>query len=201
MIAWLFRSGAPGRAFAFVFLFLAAGIAPAQAQVTITFWSQEMGVNFPHAFFTVRGVPQAGGAPVDASYGFTPKTISPAMLLATVPGKVVPTAPGYMRNSNAHFSKTLTDDQYRSVMRLVREWSDEGDNRYRVNSRNCVHFLAEAMRRSGLTVEEPRNLMKKPRSFAQHVARLNAGRVRMIEQDGRTYLASLPPIGAGALAR
>lgn len=198
MTGWNRARSGIARALACVLLFLGAGTVPAHAQVTITFWSQELGVNFPHAFFTLRGVPAAGGAPVDLSFGFTPKTVSPAMLLATVPGKVVPSSPADMRSSNAHFSRVLTDDQYRAVMQLAVDWSDRGDNRYRVNTRNCVHFVAEAMRRSGLRVEEPRNLMKRPRSFAQLIARLNAGQVRVIEQEGRAYLATLRPIGAGA---
>ena len=51
------------------------GAAPAWAAVTITFWSHELGNSFPHAFFTLRGVPDAGGAPVDANYGFTAKSV------------------------------------------------------------------------------------------------------------------------------
>ncbi|MCE3590045.1 hypothetical protein LXJ59_25990, partial [Escherichia coli] len=60
------------------------GATPAWAAVTITFWSHEFGNSFPHAFFTLRGVPDAGGAPVDANYGFTAKAVTPALLMGTV---------------------------------------------------------------------------------------------------------------------
>ena len=31
---------------------------PALAAVTVTFWSQELGENFPHAFITLNGTPR-----------------------------------------------------------------------------------------------------------------------------------------------
>jgi hypothetical protein len=175
---------------------------PAYAAVTITFWSHELGNSFPHAFFTLRGVPEAGGAAVDANYGFTARTISPAILMGTVAGKLDIAKPGYMRSSDAQFSVVLTDAQYADVMKLVAEWGGEdgGDSRYNLNNRNCVHFVAEAARRSGLTgVDQPR-LMKKPRSFLQAVAAANAGHVTAIGQSGAVYLAALPPLSTAAPA-
>ncbi|VXC72867.1 hypothetical protein [Sphingomonas sp. AX6] len=192
-------------------LLLASGLLaslPASAQVTVTFWSQEFGENFPHAFFQLRGTPQAGGAPVDAYYGFTAKAISPAILWGTVAGRIDRPTPGYVRKSNAHFSAVVTDAQYNALLALVREWDDKmGDGDYNLNRRNCVHFIAEAMRRAGLQVVEEKKLMKKPRSFTQSIAAMNVGRVAVIEQDAREYLAGLPPLAvapapgaAGALA-
>jgi hypothetical protein len=78
---------------------------PAQAAVTITFWSHELGNSFPHAFFTLRGIPDAGGAPVDANAGFTAKSVSPALLMG--PCQASSTSPGRdmsraaMRNSRS----------------------------------------------------------------------------------------------------
>lgn len=177
-----------------------ATIAPASAQVTITFWSQEMGKNFPHAFFTLRGTVEATGAPVDISYGFTAKAITPAILLGTVPGRIDLTTEKYIARSNAHFSTVISDAQYASVLALVEQWGEGGDYSYNLNRRNCVHFVAEAMRRSGLAVEEPRALMKKPRSFTRSVAALNAGRVAVIEQPAAAYLATLLPLAPATAA-
>jgi len=181
-------------------LLIACGLfaaLPASAQVTVTFWSQELGQNFPHAFFQVRGVPEAGGEPVDTYYGFTAKAVTPAILLGTVAGRIDRPTPGYVRRSNAHFSLTVTDAQYEALLALVREWDDKlGNGDYNLNRRNCVHFIAEAMRRTGLQVVEDRKLMKKPRSFSQSIAAMNVGRVAVIEQGAREYLAGLPPLGA-----
>lgn len=180
------------------FLLFLAAIVPAQARVTVTFWSQEFGHNFPHAFFTLYGTTEADGTPVDVSYGFTAKTISPAILMGEVPGRIDLTTDRYIARSNAHFSLTISDAQYAALEALAVEWSAQGDPTYSLNRRNCVHFVAEAMRRAGLTVEEPKKLMKKPRSFTQSIATLNASSVVRIEKPAAEYLASLPPLARGA---
>lgn len=183
-------------------LLLAIGtIVPAQAAVTITFWSQELGQSFPHAFFTLAGTPDAGGPAVSASYGFTAKAVTPALLAGSVPGMIDRPKPGYIARSNAHFSVVLTDAQYTHVLALVGEWGPAGDSHYNLNRRNCVHFVAEAGRRSGLTVTEPKRLMKKPRSFTRSMAQANVGRVTVIELPAKAYLATMtqpppPPVEA-----
>jgi len=168
---------------------------PAQAAVTIAFWSHELGNSFPHAFFTLRGVPDAGGVAVDVTYGFTPKRISPAILFGTVPGRIDIAKPGYVAGSDVQFSVVLSDAQYADLLRLVAEWSpDTGDASYRLNTRNCVHFVQEAARRAGLTRITFPALMKKPRSYLKAVAAANADRVTPIAQRGRDYLKTLPPL-------
>lgn len=168
---------------------------PAQAAVTITFWSHEFGNSFPHAFFTLRGVPDAGGAPVDLTYGFTAKTLSPAILMGTVAGKLDIAKSAYISGSDAQFSKVLTDAQYADMLALAAAWSDKGgDNRYNLGKRNCVHFVQEAARRIGLTGLDHPKLMKKPRSFLKAVAAANADHIVVIGLPGKEYLASLPPL-------
>jgi hypothetical protein len=172
---------------------------PAQAAITITFWSHEFGSSFPHAFFTLRGVPDAGGAAVDANYGFTPKAITPAILMGTVPGRLDIAKPAYIANSDAQFSLLLTDAQYARILALVAGWSDKtGDGRYNMNSRNCIHFVAEAARIAGVATVEFPALMKKPRSYLKAVAAANPTQVTIIAKNGRAYLASLPPLVVAA---
>ena len=78
-------------------LCLCGGYAlPAQAAVTITFWSHELGNSFPHAFFTLRGVADSGGDPVDANFGFTAKSLTPALLFGPVAGKLDIATPFYI---------------------------------------------------------------------------------------------------------
>ncbi|MDJ0277975.1 hypothetical protein QLH51_14330 [Sphingomonas sp. 2R-10] len=170
-----------------------ATIVPAHAAVTITFWSQEFGQNFPHAFFTFSGAPDSGGPALNESYGFTAKAITPALLMGSVGGRIDRPTPSYIARSNAHFSLVLSDAQYAAVRSLIVEWGAGGDSHYNLNRRNCVHFVAEAARRSGLQVVEERKLMKKPRSFVQSVERANAGRVTVIELPAKAYFATLPP--------
>jgi hypothetical protein len=171
------------------------GAAPAWAAVTITFWSHELGNSFPHAFFTLRGVPDAGGAPVDANYGFTAKSVSPKLLMGTVAGRLDISKPFYIAGSDAQFSVVLTDAQYNAVLVLVAAWDEKtGDAHYNLNQRNCVHFVKEAARIAGLTDLDRPKLMKKPRSYLQSIAEANAGRVTVVKMHGKAYLATLPPL-------
>lgn len=187
-------------------MLLSLAALPAHAAVLITFWSHELGNHFPHAFFTLRGTPDAGGEPVDLNYGFTPKAITPAILFGPVAGRIDIAKRGYMEGSDAQFSLVLTDAQYASILRLVDEWDEKkGDGTYRMNTRNCVHFTQEAARRAGLTQVEFPGLMKKPRSYLKAVATANATQVTVIDRHGKEYLASLeaerkaePPSAIGA---
>ena len=189
------------RRLSLVLLLVIATAAPAQARVTIAFWSQELGTSFPHAFFTVKGVPEAGGEPVDGAYGFTAKAVTPAILLGNVPGRIDYPTDGYVKGSNVHFSLEISDAQYRNVMQLIEQWGEKGDHHYNLNRRNCIHFVAEAMRRSGLAVTEPKKLMKKPRSFSQFVADANRATVRRLELPAERYFALLEQErGAGRVA-
>lgn len=172
---------------------------PAQAAVTMTFWSHELGDDFPHAFFSLRGVPDAGGPPVDVNYGYTAKTITPAILLGKVPARIDTAKPGYMRGSDAQFSMALTDRQYREMLSLVAEWAHPSVD-YDLNSRNCVHFVAEAARRLGLAGTDQPKLMKKPRSYVKAVAAANPGRVTIVGLDGKDHLPALPPLPAAPVA-
>ncbi|WP_298672707.1 hypothetical protein [uncultured Sphingomonas sp.] len=178
-------------------LLLSLGALPAHAGVVITFWSHELGNHFPHAFFTLRGTPDAGGAAVDLNYGFTPKSISPAILFGPVKGRIDIAKPSYIEGSDAQFSLELSDAQYAAILRLVDEWDEKkGDATYLMNTRNCVHFAKEAARRAGLSGLEQPDLMKKPRSFLKAIAAANAGRVALIDRHGKEYLRSLAPLGA-----
>lgn len=178
-------------------LLLSLGALPAHAGIVITFWSHELGNHFPHAFFTLRGTPDAGGAAVDLNYGFTPKSISPAILFGPVKGRIDIAKPSYIEGSDAQFSLELSDAQYAAILRLVDEWDEKkGDATYLMNTRNCVHFAKEAARRAGLSGLEQPDLMKKPRSFLKAIAAANAGRVALIDRHGKEYLRSLASLGA-----
>lgn len=176
-----------------------AWVLPAQAAVTITFWSHELGNSFPHAFITLRGVPDAGGAPVDANYGFTAKSVTPALLFGSVPGEVEPAKIGYINGSDAQFSVVLTDAQYAQVLALVAAWDEKtGDGHYNLNNRNCIHFVKEAARIAGLTDLDRPQLMKKPRSYLQAIEAVNEAHVIKVQMHGKEYLATLTPLSATA---
>lgn len=176
-------------------LLVAFGAWPAQAAVTITFWSRDFGNTFPHAFFMLRGTPDAGGVAVDAAYGFTARSLTPAILFGNVAGRVERPRPGYMAGSHVRFARTLTDAQYGAIVALIREWDERtGDATYNLNKRNCVTFVREAARRSGLTIVDFPKLMKKPSGYLRAVIAAQPQAVTVIEQTGQDYLATLPPV-------
>ncbi|RYF11628.1 MAG: hypothetical protein EOO77_18980 [Oxalobacteraceae bacterium] len=172
---------------------------PAQAAVTITFWSHELGNSFPHAFFTLRGIPGAGGAPVDTNVGFTAKSVTPALLMGPVAGKLHIAKPGYVAGSDAQFPLIMSDAQYEAVLRLVDAWSEgKPDSVCRLSDHNCVTFVKEAARIIGITGLDQPELMKKPRSYLKAVQAGNVGRVTLLGLYGKAYLASLALVALAA---
>lgn len=172
--------------------------SPALAAVTMAFWSRDFGNYFPHAFITLRGTPDAGGAAVDGSYGFTARSVTPALLFGNVGGRVETPKRTYMDGSHVRFSVTLTDAQYAQILSLIRGWDEKtGDATYNLGKRNCVHFVREAALIAGLSADFPK-LMKKPGRYLLSVAAANPGRVTVIERNGREYLPALPPIDGAA---
>lgn len=148
--------------------------APAQAAVEIAFYSRELGGNnFPHAFVSLEGVVDSTGERVDTSYGFTARAISPAILFGSVAGEVLVEGERQIARSDRQFALTLSDAQYRAVMAVVERWRTRAQPSYNLNRRNCVHFVAELAAAVGLRVETPARLMKRPRSFLQHIRALN----------------------------
>ena len=161
-----------------VSLLLLCGAAPAAAAVEIAFYSRELGANnFPHAFVTLKGNLDSDGAPIDQSFGFTAKAVTPAILLGSVGGKVIEEHPSYIAKSDRQFTLILSDDQYRTVMATVEKWRTRKQPSYNVNRANCVHFVGEVAQAAGLTVQFPKALMKKPRSFLLSVRDENSGQV------------------------
>lgn len=152
-------------------LFLLPVSAP--AQITVAFYSHELGSSFPHAFIVLKGTPQSGGVPVDANFGFTAKSVAPAILMGPVRGVIETAKPAYVRNSDRKFSMTITDQQYAALTTMIEKWRTLPGKSYDLNRRNCIHFVGEAALVLGLNVAFDRKLLKRPRSFLENVVRLN----------------------------
>ena len=144
---------------------------PARADIEVGFWSRELGLDLPHAFFTVKGV--VAGKPVEESYGFTAKTITPALLWGPVPGRIDVTTKSYMAASNKLFSVVIPEDGYARLHIIVQRYSVKPGSIYKMNDRNCVHFVAEAVEAVGLRAPNQTGLMKRPTSFLLAVAAAN----------------------------
>ena len=147
--------------------------APAWAAVSITFYSKELGASFPHAFVILEGTPDRGGARIEEDYGFTAKTISPAILWGKVSGEVITDhSVSYVKGSDRHFTVALSDEEYDRVMATIGRWRAAKQPSYDLDRHNCVHFVAEIAAAIGMTADT-RRLMKKPRSFLETLTARN----------------------------
>lgn len=152
---------------------LLSSAAPAAAAVEISFYSRELGTNFPHAFVVLRGTLDATGERIDTSFGFTATTVTPAILFGAVRGEVAIEGEGMIRHSTRQFALTLTDEQYRAVMAVADRWRALPQPSFHRHRSNCVLFVAAIAETLGLRVDREQRLISRPRSFLQRVRSLN----------------------------
>ena len=153
-------------------LLLALGASPAAAAVEITFYSKELGSSFPHSFVVLDGTLDRDGSRISEDYGFSAKTISPAILMGRVKGEVITDhTASYVRASVRHFTVTLSDAEFDQVMAAVERWKTARQPSYDLDKANCVHFVGEIASAIGLDGSPRKGLMKKPRSFLEAVAK------------------------------
>ena len=145
---------------------------PAAAQVVLSFYSHELGSSFPHAFVALKGKTEEG-RDVDTNYGFTAKTLTPAILMGSVRGVVETSKPSYIASSDRQFSVQLDDRQFRDVLAVVERWRTRPGKSYNLNKSNCIHFVGEVAQAVGLKVVFETALIKKPRSFLLSLVTLN----------------------------
>ncbi len=153
------------------FACLAPGVS--RAEVIVAFYSHELGTSFPHAFIKLEGTLQQGGTPVDDNFGFTAKSVTPAVLMGAVGGKIEKVAAKYIASSDRQFAIRISDAQYAALQELIEKWRKLPGKSYSLNSRNCIHFVGNVAQLIGLKVVFDQKLMKKPRSFLLSLAALN----------------------------
>lgn len=145
----------------------------ASAEVEIAFYSKELSDTFPHAFVVMKGRLDETGEEIDEALGFTAKAITPAILLGSVAGEVIPEKQSYIKHGDRQFVVIATDAEYRAVRKVIERWRTRKQPSYNMNKRNCVHFVAEVAEALGLKVDYTLGLMKKPRSFLLSVKSMN----------------------------
>lgn len=176
--------------FLILFAALLGWSGAASAQIDIHFHSKDMASTFPHAFVRLTGTDDSTGQPIDVNYGFTPVSLSPAILLGAVAGMIQTVDPVYVSRSDRHFTLPLTADQHRSVLAVVEAWRNAKQPSYRLGSRNCTHFVAEIATALGLKAPPAPGLMKKPKSFLRKVT---ADNLALIERWPRPAVAAAAP--------
>lgn len=148
----------------------------ALAQVRVSFHSFNgslFGSRFPHAFVVFEGTLDSTGERVDANYGFSARTVSPAVLAGPVEHVVYSEKEKYIERTNRHFTITVSDATYRRMMQEIAAWRDAPGKYYDLETRNCIHFVGRIAQLAGLRIEFPRDLLRKPKAWLNYIGELN----------------------------
>jgi hypothetical protein len=154
---------------------LVALAQPASAEVQVEFHSFNGSVFFgryPHTFVVFRGKLDDGQT-IDENFGFTAKHVSPAILSGSVEGETYVEQPQWIARTNKHFTITVDDATYRKMRAEVDFWGHHPGKFYDLDHNNCISFVGKIAELGGLKVDYPKNLMRKPRAWLNHISALN----------------------------
>ena len=157
-------------------LALTAFAQPASAKVEVEFHSFNGSVFFgryPHTFVVFRGTLDDTGRKVEENFGFTAKHATPAVLSGPVEGEIYIEQPKWVVGTNRHFAVTVDDATYRKMRAEVDFWGNHPGKFYDLDHNNCVSFVGKIAELAGLKVDFPKELMRKPRAWLNHIAALN----------------------------
>lgn len=149
---------------------------PALAEVQIHFHSFNGSVlwgRYPHTFVVLEGTLDKTGEAVNENYGFSARKVTPAILSGPVEHMVLAESEKNIRKTNRHFSLTLSDAEYVRVIQLVRSWQDAPGKFYDLETRNCIHFVGEIARLLGLKVDYPKDMLRRPKKWLNHITAMN----------------------------
>jgi len=166
------------RALSRILLVLAALTAwqvPAQARVEVAFHSFNGSLlgRYPHAFVVFEGKLDDTGEVIHSNYGFSAKSVTPAILTGPVAHEIYIEKEKYIRSTNTHFTVTVSDATYRRMMEEVAAWRDAPGKYYDLDKRNCIHFVGAIAALAGLKVDFPDNMTRRPKLWLNHIAALN----------------------------
>jgi len=150
--------------------------SPAQARVDVHFHSFNGSIfvgRYPHTFVVFDGRLDDTGERIFENYGFSARSASPAVLRGPVPHIVMTEEEKYIGTTNRHFTISVSDETYRRMKAEVIAWRDAPGRYYELDTRNCIHFVGRIAELGGLRVDYPKELVRKPRAWLNHVATLN----------------------------
>lgn len=146
------------------------------AQVTISFHSFNGSVLFgryPHTFVVMEGTLEKTGQKVNENYGFSAKRVGPAVLSGPVEHTIYVEKQKYIDSTNRHFSMPISDAQYWKIRAEVDKWRNAPGKYYDLDTRNCIHFVGAIAQIVGVKVQYPKNMLRKPKAWLNHVTAMN----------------------------
>ena len=158
-----------------VLLLALAWSSIAAAAVEITFHSFNGSIfagRYPHTFVSMEGTLE-NGTQVKENFGFSARKANLAVLRGPVEHVILVEEDKWLTKTNRHFTLTMTDRQYGEVSALVEAWRNAPGKYYDLETRNCIHFVGEIGRIMGLDISYPKKLLRKPKSWLNHITGLN----------------------------
>ena len=155
---------------------LAAWAVPAHAEVRVSFHSFNGSVfagRYPHAFVVFEGTLEATGEQINENYGFSAKSASPAVLAGPVEHGIYVEKPRHIRDTNRHFTITVSDATYHRMKQEVAAWRDAPGKYYDLDRRNCIHFVGAIAALGGVRVDYPSDMLRRPKAWLNHIAAIN----------------------------
>ena len=149
---------------------------PAFAAVQVHFHSFNGSVligRYPHTFIVLDGTLDSTGEKVNENYGFTAKKVSTAILNGPVEHDISIEPAKYIKSTNRHFSMTISDAQYHRIVAEMKKWRDQPGKYYSLDERNCIHFVGAVAQIVGLKVDYPKDMLRRPKKWLNHVTALN----------------------------
>jgi hypothetical protein len=178
---------------------LTVGATSAYAE-TISFFTHGWGMRgvgfiyFPHAFVVIERAADDPGGPGRESYGFTAANPNAVMLTGRSAGEIISQDEQYASLAQLHFSLHITHAQYLAVEAAIETWRNADGDRYDLDRRNCISFVAAIARSLGLTT--PDRVGRNPSAFMEAVRRANSD--RLAEATTGTLIAPAPQPAAVA---
>lgn len=167
--------------------------AYAHADVELTFYSHDYSSEFPHTFIQARGTLE-NGIIINEDFGFTSKHISPRILMGSVEGIIKAPPADYKAGSDPQFKIVVSDSVYQLIVKHRIEWQSGKKRNYNLNNRNCVHYVAEVLKLTGLIINSNSSNLKKPKSFLHEVLSLNPDLISYHDDITASQMAISPKL-------
>lgn len=149
---------------------------PAAAELTMSFHSFNGSVmvgRYPHAFVVVEGTVPGTGEVVNENYGFTAKKVSTAILSGPVEHDIMVEKADYIKKTNRHFTVKISAKQLAEVRATMRAWRDAPGKYYDLDTRNCIHFVGAMAKIVGLSVDYPKDMLRRPKKWLNYITGKN----------------------------
>lgn len=127
---------------------------------------------FPHAYVRFTGQVDTTGEIVDEAVGFTAANPGPHLLFFSGSGTLARPDQRYLSEGKRYFRIKISDEVFQSIRSRLNYWRSGPGSTYDLRRRNCITFVAEMARMTGLWT--PAESTLSPNTFLSEMAALNA---------------------------